>query len=325
MARAELKARATLDNTGFQRGVAGMQQSVQGFASGQMRQLGGMIGSAFAVGAVVNFAKRTMEAADNMQDMARNLGIGIEQMQALQLMAQRTGSSAEYMNGVLMRAAKEGVKIEDVAKAYMGVEGSSVSLEQAHRVLGRQAAQLNDTMNQLANDGLDSVTQKLLQNNQIMSEDSVNAAAKMQEAYEKAAASISNTLAAAFVKIIEKVKLTSAFLGALSGGATMDEASNIAANTVNAELYAKDSPLKQGLALPPKKMRSAIEKEISVSAPQAADSLAKIGGLVGGQTDPLKGLIERQLKIMEAQEKAQAKIQAAAERTADNTEALVED
>jgi hypothetical protein len=37
---------------------------------------------------------------------------------------------------------------------------------------------------------------------------------------------------------------------------------------------------------------------ISVSAPQAADALARIGGMVGGQTDRMAQVAERQLKIM---------------------------
>jgi len=176
MATAELKARATLDNKGFQTGLAQMNQGVQRFASGQIKQVAGMIGGAFAVGAVINFTRNTMQAADRLQDVSQALGITAERLQTLEILAERNGSSAEAMGAALKRAALEGVKIEDVAKVMRGIAVEGVSAEQALRVAGRSGAELNTVFDMIATQGLDNLQSELLRTNQIMSEGTVDAA-----------------------------------------------------------------------------------------------------------------------------------------------------
>lgn len=51
-----------------------------------------------------------------------------------------------------------------------------------------------------------------------------------------------------------------------------------------------------------KRLQESIQN-ITVQAPQAADNLARIGGIIGGQTDKGRGLAERQLKEAELQTK----------------------
>jgi hypothetical protein len=52
------------------------------------------------------------------------------------------------------------------------------------------------------------------------------------------------------------------------------------------------------------KQRAASIAAITVAAPVAADRLARIGGIIGGQSDPNRGMMERQLKETEIIRKA---------------------
>lgn len=322
MATAEIRARATLDNKGFQVGLAQMNQGVQRFASGQIKQLGSMIGGAFAVGAVVNFAKTTMKAADDIQDMAVALGISSEKLQTLQLLAERNGSSAAAMGEALKRAALEGVSIEDVAKVMRGISVEGVSAEQALRVAGRTGAELNTVFDMIATQGLDNLQAELLATNQIMSEGTVDAAATMQEAMDRATSSMTNKMREWSVNAVKYLKEVAAFWGAVSGGATFDEAIGIASQTVANE-FASPERTTAGLS------RQAIQKQpreaaINIGAPQAADSLAKIGGIIGPQTDPARQAAERALKIQENIEKQMQKLNTTLEQVASHTAALEE-
>jgi len=329
MATATLRARATLDNTGFKRGIAEMQQGVQRFGAGQLKQLGAMIGGAFAVGAVVNFVRNTGEAADEIQDLAQALGMSNEKLQTLQVLADRNGSSAEAMGAALKRAALEGVSIEDVAKVMRGIQVEGVSAEQAMRVAGRSGAELNTVFEMIATQGLDSLQAQLLNTNQIMSEDTVNAAGNMQKSFNRAITSMTNQLREFAVTALTKLKTIAAFWGAVAGGASFGEASDIASETVASEFAEKEGTsaglnklqIDKGKT---DKSKMAKESSISVAAPEA-DSLAKIGGIIGPQFNPMRQAAERNLKIAEAQEKLQQQMADALEKVEKNTSILQEE
>jgi hypothetical protein len=65
--------------------------------------------------------------------------------------------------------------------------------------------------------------------------------------------------------------------------------------------------------------------EIAVAAPEAADRLAKIGGIIGGQADMNRGLRERQLKEAERQTKIQERIDRNTAATASSTSEMAGD
>jgi len=350
MATAVIKAKAEMDTTGFKAGIASMKQGVSGFASGQLRQMAGMLGSAFAVGAVVNFARRTGEAADDIQDMSQALGVTAQELQTLQLLAQRTGSSAEAMASVLKRAAIEGVKFEDVAKVMRGAKVEGVSTELALKVMGKTGAELNNVLDMIAKDGLVNLQNELLKANQIMTNESVNAAAAMQESWEKASASISNSITEWTLKGIASMKRYYAFLGAAT--ADIDISINPIKNTKN--MYAAAKKVLSGEAW--EEAKQSVSDELSGSSgagskritrqdietaaqkaaakkmkevrdnlnikTEASDTLGKIGGIAGGQTSPLKSIMEANLEVAKRMEKLQEKMADNTEKTAEGVAAL---
>lgn len=322
MATATLRARATLDNKQFQVGIAQMNQGVQRFANGKIRELGAMIGGAFAVSSVVNFARSTMDAAKETQAMAVALGMSSEKLQALNILAERNGSSVADMGQALKRAAREGVAIEDVAKVMRGISVEGVTAEQALRVAGQQGASLNTVFDMIATQGLDNLKNQLLETNQIMSEGTVDAAAAMEDAMNRATASMTNQMRAWSVNAIKSIKEFSAWLGAISGGADSVEAAEIAQQTV-AEEFASPARTTAVHTRARRKARPG-DSGISVSAP-AADRLAKIGGIIGNQHDPARQVAERNIKIQENLLKIQEKMEQQLKQIADNTDALKED
>lgn len=359
MARAEIRARATLDNKQFQAGLAQMNQGVQRFASGQLKQIGSMIGGAFAVGAVVNFAKSTLQAADAIDNTAKQLGVGVEELQALQREAELTTGSADKMTAALHRIAKAqaeaaagdtnavrafealGISLEEIqnlspdkmfeliAQKVKDVSPASTEAAAAGDIMGRGYTELQSVIDKVANEGLENLKNQMLETGQIMSEEMVTAADRMEEAINKASVGMTNSLRNWALSAIVKIKEVAAFWGAVFGGADFADAAAIASQTVQEELFKRDATTRKtggtvgGFAAKPGKEFDPTQG-ISVSAPTAADQLAKIGGIVGGQTDPMRGLAERQLKIQEKIEKHMADAQAKIDNIVTNTNNLEE-
>jgi len=320
MAKAVIKTQVDANTRPFEQGLIRAGQSAERFKNTQIKQLGAAIGGIFAVRAVARFVGDIGKTSDKLQDMAANLNIGVEQLQALQVAAERGGSSAEELNGVLLRAARAGVGIETVAKAYLGLDNTLLSVQEAQTIAGRSGANLNAVFNQIANDGITNMTQSMLDANQIMTEDTVNAAGNMAKAYDRMATSIKNTLANLAVKAVETIKFAGAFWGAVAGGEGFSDAAATAMKTIREEMYKGIDPVKMGAAPQRAQARQRAQPEITVSAPQAADSLARIGGMVGPQTSMRRGAEERMLKIAQQQEKLQEEMAAALKNIEANTE-----
>lgn len=357
MATAELKTKLTADTSQFDAGMIRARQSIVSFASGQVRQVAGMLGGAFAAGAIINFAKNTMAAADDLQDFAKALGVGVEELQALQLTAERAGIGADTLTAALRRIRKAqddaiagdgktqkafkdlGMSFKDIetmspdrmferiASSLNDNNATSSEGAAAGDILGRSYQNLAGVMQDVAVKGLDPMVESLRAANQIMTEESVAAAAAMQAQYETMAKSITVSIQNAMVAIVKSIKTTAAFMGALVGGASLNEAANIAADTVAAELSGPDTTRKnRAKVVPAKRPSKPLDfSGINVDTPTAADRLAKIGGIIGGQTTKDIGVWQRQLKEQEMIRRATEKMAAAAEQTAQNTAALAED
>jgi hypothetical protein len=308
MAKAVIQTGITADVSGFKRGIMEAEMGAKRFANGQIKQLGGMIGGAFAARAVINFAKQTGDAARTVQDMAGALSVTGQEYQTLALLAKRGGSSAEAMTNVLKRAAIEGVKFEDVAKVMRGATVEGVSTELALRVMGKTGAELNNVLDMIANEGLVNLQNELLRTGQIMTEETVNAAAAMDIAFEKSFTSIGNKIAEWSVKGISAIKRYYAFVGAIAGGAGISEAMDISKQSVKEELGPSAQAANQNRVTRQDLTKGAKGPASLGLTVTASDSLAKIGGIVGGQTSPMQSIAERQLKIAERTETTLQKI-----------------
>lgn len=354
MTAAELRAVAKLEGVPeWKAGMAQIEGSVSKFGTGQLKQLAGMVGGAFAVGAVVNFAKSTMAAADDMQDLARGIGIGVESLQALQLTAERAGAGADSMVAALRRIKKaqdesrsgNAEMQKDIKAMGFGLEefngiGADKIFERMSRalndanvtseegaaaggILGRGYQALATVMQDVAESGLNPMIAKLKEANQIMSEDSVAAAATMQEACENAATSIKTKLG----------NVLTEFAGGLYAawqrmtGHSWDEISK----DIFGDAYENKGGPGRSKVIPAEakkaKTYAADFSKITVSDPQAADRLARMGGVIGGQTSPMINALQRMEKEQKLTRMAAERTQEAAEkmapdvkRTADNTE-----
>jgi len=320
MAKAVLKAKTTMDNRGFKVGMAQNQQAVKRFAGGQIKQIAGLIGGAFAVGAVVNFARELLSTADALDNAAKQMNIGVEELQALRRETELTAGSADKMDSSLRKLTKSmgnavageseqvqgfrdlGISMEQVQtlsvdqlfeKIAIKVSGASLASKEASgasKILGRAYVELNTVMQTVADVGLENLKNKMLETNQIMSEGSVLAADAMEESFNRKLKSMTNKLREFVVNAITARNELWAYWGARSGGATDQEASLIAfqqedplfnAQTKTDERERKNASLSPSLI---DKVKAPAATSNAVSAVTAADSIAKIGGILGGQT-----------------------------------------
>ncbi|MBM3889376.1 MAG: hypothetical protein FJ388_09645, partial [Verrucomicrobia bacterium] len=130
------------------------------------------MGAAFSVGAIAAFAKNTMAAADELRDLSDITGVGVENLQTLQVLFQKNGKSAGDVAGVLSILRKNleeaaggnekmaqsilklGINLDDVAagrtdkvfeqiaKAMQNAAGDMQMGEAAGNLLGRGYATL---------------------------------------------------------------------------------------------------------------------------------------------------------------------------------------
>lgn len=346
MAEAKLRARMDLDKSGFDVNLAKARQSVVAFGSGQLQSIGRNIASAFAVGAIEHFAKETLHAGHEIEEFANIIGGKVEQVQSLRVAAEQSGASADAMSAALMRikkasneAANGNAKVIDafdrlgfstqqiislspeskfelISKAIKE-NGDSMEMQQAAGVLlGRGYVALTATMQRVADDGLAPMTAKMREANQIMSEESVRAAAEMGRAYESAGRTITTTLRNV---VIEFAGGLMAAFGAMGGGwdAAAEElfgkpksilktpaemaAEKRTAQEINAarssDAYKQEFELWQEYAAF-QFAKAKIENGITVGRPEAADQFARIGGYTGGQMR-FGGAEERREKLAE--------------------------
>jgi hypothetical protein len=84
-------------------------RSVQGNIArmtGSLKGIAGPLAAAFSVGAIVNFSRNIMNAADRLTDLSAVTGFTVEQLSSLSNAAQLNGSSAEALQQGLVRLSK---------------------------------------------------------------------------------------------------------------------------------------------------------------------------------------------------------------------------
>lgn len=94
--------------------------------------LGGLAG-AFSAGALIGFAKSTIDAADNINDLSQKIGIGVRDLATWQLAAEQSGTS-----------------LESVARGVKGLAKHMVENGAAFKAAGITATDVNGAMVQLA-------------------------------------------------------------------------------------------------------------------------------------------------------------------------------
>jgi hypothetical protein len=133
---AEVKARASMDPSGFQKGIGAMDKSVSGFA-GRVNGLAGGIQAVFAGiagGMIVRGIKSIIDFGSEMLDTAESIGITVEELQAFEKAARLAGASSDTIKNALNRLADaQGAVINDpecsVAKSFakLGITAREVA------------------------------------------------------------------------------------------------------------------------------------------------------------------------------------------------------
>lgn len=333
-----------------------MERRVQKFTGGDLKRLGSQVGAVFSVYAIGRFAASVGQAADQIDNVAKATGASHENIQALNVLFQENGRAAGEALQVLGRLRKNleeatvneeyarsiqklGLSFQDVAS--LGVDqvferiakklqesaGDATVGEAAGNLLGRSYAELQGVMQDLATEGLDPLRDRLLAVNEIMSNESVRAADKMQEAYDSALRKMRTRMS----NFLVDVGVGFAMMWSGLRGGSMQDAYNkylgsaiptveaytpeeLARRRQSAARMAETLTKRQAAAVSSADdwMAQAIDK-IKVGAVRPADSLAQIGGYIGGQSNPAAQMMQRQLRILEIQKEYQNRIAKATE------------
>ena len=115
----ELKAIAKLDGKPFERNVKKMGNSVDKFKTNQLAGLKGAIAGAFSIGILIQFGRKLLKTADDLQTAANIFGTTIETMIAFQNVMAESGISAERFNKIFGRIASAQTDVRNNLKTYI--------------------------------------------------------------------------------------------------------------------------------------------------------------------------------------------------------------
>jgi len=142
MPEARIKARVDTDASSVGRELGKASTQASQFAT-RLRGIGKGIGTAFAAGAVVGVAgtavKKMIEDADRIADLAANIGLTTDELQAFEGVALVSGASVENLESGLNKLAA--VQADAVAGNQAAIDSFSA--------LGIEADKLNGTLGEL--------------------------------------------------------------------------------------------------------------------------------------------------------------------------------
>lgn len=325
MAIAELKARATMDKSQFDSALGSMKSGIGGIAS-PLKALGGMVGAAFSVGAVVAFGKALAAEASQTKRMSDGIGVSVGMLDELGDMAERAGASGEGFQQKIARLvdtqeeaakgnkeaaesfARLGISVGDLTKlspeqllerVAIGAQNDATAISDLNNVMGKGAGtEFYSTLKKIAQDGLPAVDASV--------EESIKRFAELESKYQ----SIKDTIGEVFMKsVVGTVQFFGGMKDSPSGDSDieqrnkeimrrrgLEEARNQqrqeALNKINLDKAKKEQALAD-------KRGNSLDK-ITVGGPKTSDSLARIGGMVGlGVDNSARAIAERQLKEAE--------------------------
>lgn len=207
---AGLNFKATLNTQPFNSGLKGMESKVGGFAS-KLQGAYKAAGAAVAVGAMVKLGKATLDTADNIDNLSKQLQLGLESTQSLKVMMDEAGMSITSFNTVVATAknaqaealtgnkqfadsfAKIGIELDDLRGMNMEqvIEATARAMAEsgdnaevnaaAIDILGSRSVKLEGVLKQLGSEGFSALNARMLETGQIMGEDLVRAGDALEE------------------------------------------------------------------------------------------------------------------------------------------------
>jgi len=149
----ELKAIAKLDGKPFERNVKKMGNSVDKFKTNQLAGLKNAIAGAFAVGGLIQFGRKLLKTADDLQTAANIFGTTIETMIAFQNVMAESGIGAERFNKIFARIAGAQVDVKNGLKTYIDAlkemnitadEFKSLKVDEVLELMASKYAEIGD-------------------------------------------------------------------------------------------------------------------------------------------------------------------------------------
>ena len=359
MARAEIKARATLDKKNFDTNLARMNQGVQRFSNNTLRQLGGMVSGAFAVGAVVNFTKSQLQAADAAADVARNLGISTEALQALEASAEQYGGTVEQITTALIALRRrQGAAIagntgyqkaferlnitlddlrkldtpqllEKVARGYKEAGQSAQALDAVDQALSESGRRLLGVLVDIADNGLQGIIDQGKRAGTVLSNEVTAELAEANNELEKTERRLKNIATVGLARVIAGIKdPVSLVTASLSGGGGISQfLTEALTGTSLSKKTAKGKAQEDGkIKMPIDEQSEVAVKATAKLVTQAPDQIAKIGGIIGNQGVSNQERMAREQ--LDLQRKANDKLDMianASKKTEENTQPLREE
>ena len=143
---ADLNVKVGLDRSGFQTGLAAMENSVQGFG----RNLTGILTGAFSFGAIASTITSVIAKASRLQDLSDSFGVSAEAIQRIGNAAAETGASIDDVGqalgkiGVAAQQAFSGNDQLAASFAAIGVRGQELINLSPEQLFYRLAAAMNN-------------------------------------------------------------------------------------------------------------------------------------------------------------------------------------
>jgi hypothetical protein len=308
-----------------------MRQGVQAFGSGQLKAIGGMIGGAFAVGAITRFAAAQLRAADDTMDLSETLGVQAETLQTLESVGKRYGATMAQVKTAIQNLNKTGggqgtpeQQLESLAREYVRAGESGKAMEEVQRRLGRSGKDLVGVLRAIAREGLQPLIDAEKSAGRILDERTVSELATAQgliEITQQRATVAGTTILGG---LIRNISVGKAAIGQLLGGQTWEELKEEARrgdvgimgeaknqreenrrNSLRAQRRAQEAAvaaIEEQRAKQESAAAAARDKaigKITVGEVNAADSMAARGAFIGGQASYQSAVAERQLKELE--------------------------
>lgn len=330
----DFKFTAGFDGTAFKRGVTSVKADMKRFAAetaSKWRQ-------AFTVGAAVAGLKEIAEQMIALRRSAEDLGVSTDFLQSIGRMAVKFGGQTEDANNALMKLAetmgqarleggaaeekftKFGISLynangeaktteeifKEIADRYRNATDAATKAAIALEFFGKTGRNINNILGEGA-EGIDAYTQSMKDLWMIASPEAVNALADSWGRLKTNFTGLAVNVVGGALSAMER---TFAFLGALSGGAGLDDAIDIA--------NAQNDPAKLEQA-----QRAKQEVEQAQRMAKEAEKLADLEeqtlkvrreGLLETDEDRLKFLKDEVDAITDALEKEQDRVKWAEKR-----------
>ena len=333
MPSADIQAKIALDATSLKFGLKEAQSSVSGFTQ-SANALKGQLAGVFTIGAISAFVNEMGDYSEKMLNMSANTGISTDSLQALEFSLKQNGGNVEGLASSLNKlktaqtqavaGSKEQVEtfaalgisqqelinlspeqmLERVAKGYVASGQSGEAFISTTKLLGKDLSELNGTLNEVASVGMAEFTKAAKEAGHVIDENSLaqwdmltDRIAGATDWVKKLAGSLAG-----------KVADIGAFWGAIAGGASMSEASQIVEDIKADDLKAKKTEANDKAAL----QRQAEIKKAKEAESKEFDELLKKSAELGEAnrkarlTDLQKAKeLEKEIADLQAKERGQ--------------------